>query len=90
MQGLNFQLRGLLQKQPAFTTASCQRSFRTMGSNTIPATSRSTASSKEKNGTPIKKYTRLRTKLIVSIVISIVITFIVIFAILAGASYKAV
>jgi hypothetical protein len=61
-----------------------------MGSNTIPATSRSTASSKEKNGTPIKKYTRLRTKLIVSIVISIVITFIVIFAILAGASYKAV
>ena len=61
-----------------------------MGSNTIPATSRSTASSKEKNGTPIKKYTRLRTKLIVSIVISIVITFIVIFAILAGASYNAV
>ena len=61
-----------------------------MGNNTTPTTPQSATYSKGNNGTPIKKYTRLKTKLIISIVISIVITFMVIFAILAGTSYNAV
>ena len=45
----------------------------------------------KKNGrAPIKKYTRLKNKLILSILMCVGITFILIFGILAGASYKAV
>ena len=61
-----------------------------MGNNATSSTSHITAYSQKNDRAPIKKYTRLKNKLILSILMCVGITFILIFGILAGASYKAV